>query len=289
MTTERCQSCDGERVAFRAGRLTVEARVCECVETCPECDGSGWQIREDATVTCGCQRLVRRVRLLNESGLPARYWDSRLSNFARRVDRHDHHLQFLQRWVGGFQPRNKGLLLVGPVGLGKTHLAIGVLRRLMLDQGVASRFVEWLDLLSQVRATFNSPGTERDVLQPLIEAPVLVVDELGKGRRGSEWELGILDQLIGARYNRQAPTIFTTNYPLQADDDSRVGGAGGGPTDLSTLERLREYMGEPSLREKVGNRIFSRVVGMSTPVELRGASDYRLRGAPVGGPQIGGP
>ena len=48
--------------------------------------------------------------------------------------------------------------------------------------------------------------------------------------------------------------------------------------DLSTIERLREYMGEPTLREKVGNRIFSRVMGMSTPLELHGAPDYRVAG-----------
>ena len=275
---ERCPSCEGDRVAFRPGQLTIEASVCaHCVRDCQDCGGSGWQVRSQGTGLCGCQRLVGRVRLLNESRLPARYWDSRLNNFEKRVARHDHHIEFLKRWVGGFQPRNKGLLFVGPVGLGKTHLAIGVLRQLMLDRGVATRFVEWLDLLSQVRATFNSPGTERAVLQPLIETPVLVVDELGKGRRGSEWELGILDQLIGARYNRQAPTIFTTNYPLQ-ESQGPSGGAGGTPMDLSSLDRLREYMGEPSLREKVGNRIYSRVVGMSTPVELHGAPDYRVSG-----------
>ena len=100
------------------------------------------------------------------------------------------------------------------------------------------------------------------------------MDELGKGKKGSEWELGVLDQLIGARYNRQAPTIFTTNYPLQ----ELPSGSQEGLADLSTIERLREYMGEPTLREKVGNRIFSRVMGMSTPLELHGAPDYRVAG-----------
>ena len=82
--------------------------------------------------------------------------------------------------------------------------------------------------------------------------PFLVIDELGKGR-GSEWELGVLDDLISKRYNAQRTTVLTTNYPIQ---------------------KSSAYEGEEDLSERVGIRIYSRLTEMCRPVRLSGA-DYR--------------
>ena len=274
-----CSICSGRRLRLRPGTRAAEASRCDCVEVCPECGDSGWVHRRAADGTtsagrCGCLVLDRRIRLLSEATLPARYHDCTLENFERRLTNTDYVLDYLeQRWLGRFREGQNGLLFVGLAGVGKTHLAVAVLRRVIEDHGVAGRFVEWFELLSAIRASYGTPGGERTVLAPLTEGPVLVVDEMGKGK-GSEWELSVLDQLIGGRYNRNLTTLFTTNYPLRAGDRIHEQGR---PVQLAGLDDVKRLLGEAPLEERVGARIYSRVLDMCKPFVLRGAPDYRLQ------------
>ena len=119
---------------------------------------------------------------------------------------------------------------------------------------MAARFVEFGHLLTELRNCFKEPGRARDVIQPLVDISVLVIDELGKGR-GSDWELSVLDDLISKRYNAERTTILTTNYPVEAKIS---------------------FEGQDVLSERVGMRIYSRLMEMCQPVRLVGA-DYRQR------------
>ena len=93
-------------------------------------------------------------------------------------------------------------------------------------------------------------------MHPLVTLPVLVIDELGKGR-GSEWELGVLDELISKRYNAHRTTLFTTNYGLE-----------------SSAKSTEASKGFESLQERVGSRIYSRLIEMCKPIRISGR-DYR--------------
>ena len=111
-----------------------------------------------------------------------------------------------------------------------------------------------MHLLSALRASYGDRGQAEDVLRPLVDVPLLVIDELGKGR-GTDWELSVLDELISKRYNAQRTTVFTTNYGIESSPE----GAG---------------QAEDSLLERVGVRIHSRLMEMCEPVRLTGY-DYR--------------
>ena len=115
---------------------------------------------------------------------------------------------------GGF--RESGLLFVGPPGAGKTHLAVGVLVELIERYRVRGRFVEFTSLLYQIQSTFDpgSPESKRQVLDPLTETELLVLDELG-AQQPTPWVRDILYLIINNRYTRRLPTLFTTNYRLE--------------------------------------------------------------------------
>ncbi len=280
-----CDTCGGRRIVLRPGEETAEAALCECAQSCPDCGGSGWlEQRQEggytAAAPCPCQELERRVRLVNEAGIPRRYAECTLDSFEPRLSNHDHLMGYLRRWVGGFSERNRGLLLVGGAGVGKTHLAVAVLRQLILDRGIRVRFVEFFELLASIRATFGTRGGEQRVLGALTAVPVLAVDELGKGR-GKGFEETVLDQLINGRYNRSLPTIFTTNYPLRRTD--RIHEAGQA-VRMEGLDHIQRLLGDPPLEDQVGARVYSRVLDMCTPFVLRGASDYRLQRVREEGP-----
>jgi len=176
--------------------------------------------------------------ILEEAGVPRRYLDRSLQNFAIRPG----------ATVGLKAARqaaeeNGGLFLIGPPGCGKTHLSVGILRcraeRLLEDHPaefnpldrygpdgtlnsdlgelvprppLGSRFVCVPELLDELRARITAPERP-DPLPALIAAPLLVLDDLGR-EKVSEWVTDRLYLLIGARYNAMKPTIVTSNFSL---------------------------------------------------------------------------
>ena len=75
-----------------------------------------------------------------------------------------------------------GLLLTGSIGVGKTHLAVGILQALVAERGATGLFYDYRELLKQVQNSYNRQvqATELEVLKPVFDAEVLVLDELGR-------------------------------------------------------------------------------------------------------------
>ena len=147
---------------------------------------------------------------------------------------------------------DRGLLVVGPVGVGKTHLAVAVLAELVDTMGVRGVFCDFTDLLARIQATFSrgSDESEDEILATYREADLLVLDELG-ARRPTDWARDVLYGLLNTRYNRKRITIVTTNY---GDAPEKPGG--------ETLEL------------RVGTAVRSRLAEMCQLIPLAGP-DYR--------------
>lgn len=241
---------------------------------CPICEGRGWVVVDDggagSAKRCECARKAAGPRLLAATGIPDRYLNCRLDNFkvaSPEASQRDALLRartVAQHYVDSFLEldgkfREAGLIFIGPPGVGKTHLAVGVLTEVVRRYGRHGRFVDFTALLHEVQATFSSTEgvTKSDLLDPICSADVLVLDELG-AQKPTPWVGEILYLILNTRYGRRLPTVFTTNYRLEKSAGDRDALTPGGEMLASRIPAM----------------LVSRLFEMAQPVVLESA-DYR--------------
>ena len=225
---------------------------------CAICGGTGWVLdsadgRKQAHA-CVCRGAALARARLEAAGVPQRYRDCTLENFS------DNNLSLAKArtaardFVDAYPAVDAGLLLVGPAGRGKTHLACAILSELVATKGVAGLYVDFSDLLMKIQTSFRPDAdfSKESVLTPYGEAEILVLDELGASKPHA-WVLDVLYNLLNTRYNRKRITIATSNFEDEVDPASG--------------EREK-------LEDRIGYRLRSRLYEMCLIVPLRGG-DFR--------------
>lgn len=229
---------------------------------CKKCEDSGFLIVEIEGVSyskpCSCQEAEKATNLLKASNVPEKYRNTCvLSRFIVPKDNpslkeaYEIAKKYSEDYPVFDENKPNGLLFMGPCGIGKTHLAVGILNEIFFKKKSPAKFVELNELYREIKATYGITDlTEYDLLYPLAEAELLLIDEIGC--LSSPWAQEILLYLISHRYNRNLPTLITTNY---LDDPQS---------------------GEPSLTERIGTRTRSRLFEMCKTVLMFG-EDFRKR------------
>ena len=151
-------------------------------------------------------------RLMADARIPPRFSRAELDTFEHDMDTQRAAWRKATAFVDSFPVVERGLLFYGPHGVGKTHLAVGILKACIRAKGARAFFFETRELLRLVRDTYNRSveETEMEVLQPLLAADLLVLDDLG-AERTSDWVQETLGLVVNTRYNAKRPTIFTSN------------------------------------------------------------------------------
>ena len=250
------------------------------MEVCTICDGSGLRIVERGDGSrvardCECRVQQRVARMIARTNIPKRYEHCSLDSFETDFPSASRSLKSAHRNAKKFveayplETRGTGLLLTGSIGVGKTHLAVGILQALVAERGATGLFYDYRELLKQVQHSYNRQvqATELEILAPVFEAEVLVLDELGASKP-TDWVWDTVAHILNTRYNDRRTTIITTNYANAGPLGSGLELGGG------SIGQARMANREETLGDRIGERMRSRLQEMCVVVEMNGV-DFR--------------
>jgi len=238
-------------------------------------------------VPCDCTTGDRTERALQRARVPERYRHCDFENYETDneiINASSDQLaawnrslsqakMFVQRFAQEYSPvpgmqSEHGILLMGPCGVGKTHLAVSAMKTIVL-RGHSGLFYDYRELLKAIQDSYNpeNQATEMSVLEPVLKTEILVLDDVGSSKP-SPWALETVGHILNTRYNEKRVTILTTNFP---DSDAASANPSSQP---SRVAGTRSPTVEDSLTERVGKRIRSRLYEMCRTLEIN-APDYR--------------
>lgn len=238
---EHCsKSGHGSYAVVEVEQFDGSYKRCEC----PKCF---WEARtlapeesDDRRAAVEALRAQKLNELLIASGITPRFRDCTLDSFRTNDDvAQQKALKKCQAYVGDF-PANweagRCLLMLGNIGCGKTHLGSAIVQSVIRIHGAHALIVSASEVIRVAKGSMakGAQYTESDILSELGSLDLLVLDEVG-AQRGSEYEIGLLHEVLDRRYQNVLPTVVISNLGRQ-DLTAYIG--------ERALDRLRQNGGQ---------------------------------------------
>lgn len=237
-------------------------------DVCPVCGGTEWILETmdgiEQAVPCKCREKNKMKRRMSFAEIPEAFKGMRLNTFRTSVYREPDSkakiniaCKMIKEYMGMFEDAKRngmGLYLYSKSkGSGKTRMAASLANEIMEKHDTGVKFATSLNILAEIRRTFdsNSQYTESQLLDALVMAEVLIIDDFGT-EKATAWVRDKFYQIINSRYVEKKITIFTSNEPINGlDYDDRI------TNRIKECcyqidfpeESVREYIYEENMRE----------------------------------------
>jgi len=216
---------------------------------CPICNDIGWIFKDSEVVRCECQLFKNTEKLNKALNIPKKYYHANLNNFIPNHPSHHVILTKIKEYIySDDYLEGKGIFFYGKHGVGKTHLAVSILKEFYFKRGITGLFYDTRILLYDLKSTFEGSSGTRYLLDSVIKAPILVLDDLASERL-TDWAKDILHYIIISRYNDKLPVIITSNISLDEEDEIEI---------------------VDSIESKFGKGIASRLNEICIPIKVEG-------------------
>lgn len=190
------------------------------------------------------KRLSEKIdQLVDDAGVPKGYRDITIDKFGPQNESQSTALDVCRRYVskwGKISSEGLGIIFSGGVGVGKTHLAISILRELIIEYQIEGKFVTVERWLSRIRGAMDYiEQTQEELISSLEDCDLAILDELAVEYL-TPWEEKTLRRVIDYRVKNNLPILLTTNNSVE------------------------------EIKSSLGPRLFSRLRGKTGGVEMTG-------------------
>lgn len=167
--------------------------------------------REDGTqyaTACECKAIREHERRLARSGIGDEFRARKLNNYKANTEGQKAMKSKCVEYLTSEAYKDTSMCILGAVGSGKTHLAMAISNRL-LDLGIGVVYVDYRSFISEIKQSMLDKDFYQGEIRKLIEADVLYIDDLYKGKI-TDTDINIMFEILNPRYLSHKPCIITS-------------------------------------------------------------------------------